>query len=80
MIGVRKQVLKQPGLMNMDTVVDTKDPNCYAVITEWESKQHLNVWLKSDLCKDVSDRLKTVLKRPTKHREFREAEEDIFLL
>ena len=80
MIGVRKQVLRQPGLLNMDTVVDCKDPNCYAVITEWASKQHLKAWLKSDLCKDVSERLKTVLKRPTKHRQFREAEEDIFLL
>ena len=80
MVGVRKRVLQQPGLLSMDTVVDTKDPTCYAVITEWESKKHLNEWLSSDLCKHVSEQLSEVLKKPVKAREFRESEEDIFLL
>lgn len=53
----------------------------YAVITEWESKSQLNTWLASDLCKEVSEKLNTVLdSKPTNYREFREAEEDIFLL
>ena len=70
--------MKQPGLLTMDTVVDSKDPNCYAVITEWRATTLERV-LKSIYVRMASERLKTVLKRPTKHRQFREAEEDIFL-
>jgi len=66
--------------MSMDTVVDSQDPTCYAVITEWESKKHLTTWLASNLCKDVSEKLNTVLTRPPTYREYREAQDDVFLL
>lgn len=147
MSGVQKQVLKQPGLIQIETLVDTEDPNkcvlaplrvcdsplcpptprtqtcgqcvprvavpvcvaaawrrCLApppsvaqlsllrmlfgrpcpcrllVMTEWSSKKDLQAWLASPLCKEVSTRLADVLDRPPEYKEFRSAEEDIFLL
>eukprot|EP00947_MAST-08B_sp_MAST-8B-sp1_P004363 g4363.t1 len=56
MSGVQRQVLSQPGLLSIETLVDQEDPNKLLVLTEWESKKEMQNWLKSDLCKEVSSR------------------------
>ena len=79
-IKVEHEVRRQDGLVEIETMVDTADPNVYSVITRWENSDKLQKWLDSDLCREVSERINTVLDRPPTDREFCKAEEDIFLL
>ena len=81
MVAVKRVVLQQPGLVSLDTVVADDDPSVHCLITEWESKRHLNNWLKSETHKRESEKLdKLIGAQQTKYRTYREAEDDIFLL
>ena len=80
MEGVEKQIRGWPGLSNIETRIDDDDLNRYVVITEWESEDSMKKWLKSDLCREVIQKLDTVLDRPVAYRELVAHEDDVFLL
>ena len=80
MEGVRDRVTGQQGLVAMEVLVDTDDPNRYNIMTRWESRAALEEWLGSDLCRELTAQLNGVLDRPVKYREFKPARSDVFLL
>jgi len=47
---------------------------------QWESRKHLQHWLKSDLCKDTVAKLDKELDKPVAYRELMHHEDDVFLL
>lgn len=69
-----------PGLMSMETLLDTQEANKYVVVTEWESRAHLRHWLKSDLHAHIVKELDDVLDEPVTYRELMHHEDDVFLL
>lgn len=83
MLGkVENQVRKWPGLLSIESLVDTAEPGRLVVMTEWESRKHLGHWLKSDLCKQVKADLDKILGENSKpeYRELMHHEDDVFLL
>lgn len=80
MQGVEKQIRKQPGLLGIETLVDANEANKYVVITEWESRECMNKWLKSPTCMNVVKELDKVLDAPVQYREFMHHEDNVFLL
>jgi len=80
MTKVEQQIRGTKGLQRIETLVDRNDPNRHIVVTEWSSRQHLNAWLASDLCKSTIKDLETVLERKVTYREFVHHEDDVFLL
>mmetsp|Transcript_21667 Transcript_21667/g.42557 ORF Transcript_21667/g.42557 Transcript_21667/m.42557 type:complete len:116 (+) Transcript_21667:233-580(+) len=80
MSGVESDVRDWPGLMNMETLIDTEEPDKFMVVTEWESRAHLRHWLRSDLHQRVVDQLNETLDEPVKYRELMHHEDDVFLL
>jgi quinol monooxygenase YgiN len=63
------EIRSQPGMLAMETLVDTEDSTRVVVVTEWESRKHMKHWLKSPLCKKVVDELDKVLDKPVSYRE-----------
>jgi heme-degrading monooxygenase HmoA len=63
------EIRTQPGMLSMETLVDTSDSTRVIVVTEWESRKHMKFWLKSDLCKKVVSELDQVLDKPVSYRE-----------
>ncbi len=78
--GVEEKVKKWPGLRSIETLVDIENPNRYVVVTEWENRNALTSWLKSDICRKSVDDLNKCLDRPPNYREFVKHEDDVFLL
>mmetsp|Transcript_15711 Transcript_15711/g.50077 ORF Transcript_15711/g.50077 Transcript_15711/m.50077 type:complete len:115 (+) Transcript_15711:1714-2058(+) len=77
---VEKEIRDWPGMLSAETLVDTADPHRFVVVTEWESRKHLQHWLKSDLCKDTVAKLDKELDKPVAYRELMHHEDDVFLL
>lgn len=67
-----------PGLLKIETLIDTKDVNRHVVVTEWENRDSLNNWLKSDICQKVINDLSKVLDKKPTYQEFIRHEEDVF--
>ena len=80
MEGVQDQVTGQKGLVSMEILVDTDDPNKYAIMTRWRDRRALDAWLDTELCRALTAELNAVLDRPVAYREFKLAKSDIFLL
>ncbi|GBG29400.1 Hypothetical Protein FCC1311_056212 [Hondaea fermentalgiana] len=81
MSNVETDVRDWPGLMNIETLMDTEDSDKFMVVTEWESRAHLRHWLRSDLHERVVKELNEVLpNEPVKYRELMHHEDDVFLL
>ena len=80
MEGVRDQVTGQDGLVSMEVLVDTDDPNRYSIMTRWESRTALDSWLGSELCRELTAQLNQVLDRPVEYKELKPARSDVFLL
>ena len=70
MSSVESRVRRTAGLQRIETLVDRNDPNRYLVVTEWDSREALNRWLSSDLCKSVVAELNTVLDKSVEYSEF----------
>ena len=75
---VERQIRGVSGLQRIETLVDRGDPNRHVVITEWDSRAHLEAWLSSDLCRDTVAKLEKVLDRDVSYREFVHHEDDVF--
>ena len=79
MNSVEWRIRSTPGLERIETLVDRNDPNRYLVVTEWSSRDHLNKWLASDLCKKVVVDLNSVLdNRNVEYREFVKHKDEVF--
>jgi heme-degrading monooxygenase HmoA len=77
---VEKDIRGTKGLERIETLVDRNNPDRHMVVTEWSSRHHLNMWLKSDLCKKTIIELEQVLDKNVKYREYTIHEDDVFLL
>ena len=77
---VEEQIRGTKGLERIETLVDKNDPNRHIVVTEWNSRKHLNAWLESELCQKTIKELDKVLDRKVTYREFVHHEDDVFLL
>lgn len=80
MEGVEKTVRTWPGLLSIETLVDTESPNKHVVITEWEDKQALKNWQKSEVCRKIINDLDKIESEPVKYRELMFHEDNVFLL
>jgi len=80
MQNVQEHVLSAPGLISIETLKDSQDHHRYVVLSEWESKQHYQVWLESKAFKEASSKLKEVTTAPKQTRIFEVPKEELFLL
>uniref|UniRef100_A0A6S7ZPZ2 ABM domain-containing protein n=1 Tax=Aplanochytrium stocchinoi TaxID=215587 RepID=A0A6S7ZPZ2_9STRA len=80
MKSVETNLRRWPGLLSIETLVDTEEANKYVVITEWDSRASMKKWLNSDICKDTVKELDKVLDKPVSYREFMHHEDNVFLL
>ena len=77
---VQHRVMQQPGLMQYETLQDTKSPNNYLVLTKWESREHLARWLRDPDYQRIVAKMDKVLQAPATYKVLEKPEGTMFLL
>jgi quinol monooxygenase YgiN len=74
------RVRKQPGFISGDVLADTSNPSVYAILTEWDSKKHLQRWLDDPDYASLTKELNGLLGAPVKYQILQRQKDEIFLL
>lgn len=74
------RVRRQPGFVRGDVLHDTGDASLYVILTEWESRPHLDKWLKEADYTKLSKDLDSLINAPVSYQMFERHREDMFLL
>ena len=57
---------KQPGYISGETMDRADKPGHSLVISTWQNTERWNDWTKSDICKKLTERVKSKLTKPLK--------------
>jgi heme-degrading monooxygenase HmoA len=63
---VRDEIVKCPGYITSEHLIDVKDPTSLLVISTWQNTERWNAWANSETCKALTARVKTKLTKPLK--------------
>ena len=75
-----RKVRRVEGLIDVEVLVDSEEPQTYNVLTRWENQSTLDAWLSSDTCKQVRAEMEELLAEPLEVRTFRNLVSPVFLL
>jgi len=67
---IRDEIIKFPGYITSEHLISVKDPTTLMVISTWQNAEKWNAWQKSDVCKQLTARVKDKLKKPLKIEEY----------
>ena len=74
------RVRQFPGFIRGEVLSDTKRPELYCILTEWESFPHLQTWIDHPDYKVLVDEMDGLLGKPTSYQVFHRHRVEIFLL
>ena len=75
-----RRVRRVDGLIDVEVLVDEREPQTYNVLTRWENQASLDAWISSDACKQVRAEMEELLSEPLEVRTFRNLVPPVFLL
>jgi heme-degrading monooxygenase HmoA len=63
---VRDEIFKFPGYVTSEHLTNIKDPKNLLVISTWQNIERWDAWTSSDICKQMTAKVKTKLSKPLK--------------